>query len=75
MEKPMTHTVVLKTRIGGFSATYKDEIVKCRLLTNHIVLENGTKYKKVDGLMVGGHKYMGVYMEKTQVKPITIKEI
>jgi hypothetical protein len=45
------------------------------LLTNHIVLENGTKYKKVDGLMAGGHKYMGVYMEKTQVKPITIKEI
>lgn len=75
MKKPMTHTVVLKERIGGFSSRYEDRIVQCRLLKNHIVLQNGTKYKKVDGLMAGGHKYMGVYMEKTQVKPNTIKEI
>jgi len=35
---------------------------------------NKTKYKKSDGYMVGGHKYKGVYMENTSVKPDTLKE-
>lgn len=75
MKKEMTHTVVLEERQGGFKANYVDKVVKCRLLTKHIVLENGTKYKKDDGLMFGGHKYMGMYMENTKVKTHTIKEI
>lgn len=75
MAKKMTHTVIITKRVGGFKAKYVDEVVECRLLTSHIVLNNGTKYKKSDGEMVGGHKYMGQYMESTRVKPNTVKEI
>lgn len=74
MKKTMTHTITLEERQGGFEATYVAKTVDCRLLTHHIVLENGTKYKKSDGEMVGGHKYMGMYMENTKVKPSTLKE-
>lgn len=75
MKKAMTHTVILTTREGGFTARYVDKRVECRLLTNHIVLEHGTKYRKSDGDMVGAHKYMGQYMEDTRVKPTTLIEV
>lgn len=75
MKKAMTHTVVLTERQGGFKAKYVDKVVKCRLLTKHIVLESGTKYKKDDGLIFYGRRYMGSYMEKTKVNPNTLKEI
>lgn len=70
-----THTVTLERRTGGFNGTYVTETVKCRLLTRHIVLENGKKYKLDDGLMVGGRMFKGQYMESTQIKPISLKEI
>jgi len=73
--KTLTHTITLERREDGFKAIYVDCVVKCRLLTSHIVIENGIKYKKSDGLMVGGHKYKGVYMENTKVKPETLEEI
>ena len=50
-------------------------ISKNSILLTRDVLENGIKYKKDDGLMVGGHKYMGTYMEKTKVKPSALKRI
>jgi len=74
-KKEMTHEVTVTTRHGGFTANYVDTTVKCRLLTSHIVLEYGIKYRKDNGHMVGAHKYMGQYMESTKVKPETLKAL
>ena len=75
MKKEMTHTITLTQREGGFKATHVDRTVKCRLLTNHIIAENGIKYKKSDGLVLGAHTYRGVYMETTKVNPDTLHPI
>lgn len=75
MKKVMTHEVIITTRHGGFKGNYVDTTIKCRLLTHHIVLEDGTKYKKIDGDKVNAHKYMGQYMENTRVKPNTLQEL
>jgi hypothetical protein len=73
MGKRLTHTIQM-IRKDGWNG-YKDaEVVACRLLKHHIVLEHGTKYNKSDGLMVGALRYLGVYMETTKVKISTLKE-
>ena len=73
-KKGMTHTIQM-IRKDGWHGHKDAETVKCRLLSKHIVLECGTKYRKDDGYMVGGHRYKGVYMETTLLKVSALKKI
>lgn len=72
--KEMTHKIILIHRAIFGNKGWK-ESVNCRLLKTSIVLSNGNKYKKSDGLMVGGHRYMGTYMESTTVDLDSLSEL
>ena len=50
----------------------KESKILVRLLANHVVTKDGTKYRKDNGHMVGGNKYRGVYVESTWVEISTL---